>query len=271
MSQNSKTWRVAPGGALLGTQTIISPWTGSPTEAVVNLDTNEVIAAHGATCHPFALSVPDSVFKGELLDALPALPPPAMNVIGIDPAREDGDTTVGCIVKDGKISRILDQDELNTVLYGDGPSPEMGLITLLTEEERAQIAEDVLCCNVCDEPLPHDRCDPAKAGDGHIKGLYAARFNEPPHALTDAHVAELERAIRAESYNILADPETGAVKLEKVPMAGWDDIPENPWPKIERQIKALTGILEIAEEGEASNDATAWPAISKLCKEGLGK
>lgn len=31
-------------------------------------------------------------------------------------------------------------------------------------------------CNVCGEALPHDRCDPAKAGDGHIKGSYAASF-----------------------------------------------------------------------------------------------
>lgn len=37
----------------------------------------------------------------------------------------------------------------------------------------------------------------------------------PPYALTDRNVAALERAIRAEGYNILVDPATGAVRLEK--------------------------------------------------------
>lgn len=56
-----KTWRIAEGGALLGTIDIVSPWTGGPTEAVVNIDTMEVIAAHGATCVPFLLIVPQSI------------------------------------------------------------------------------------------------------------------------------------------------------------------------------------------------------------------
>jgi hypothetical protein len=59
-----KTWRVAEGGSLLGTIDIISPWTGSPTEAVVNTETGDVIAAHGATCAPFQLVVPNDLLKG---------------------------------------------------------------------------------------------------------------------------------------------------------------------------------------------------------------
>jgi hypothetical protein len=43
-----------------------------------------------------------------------------------------------------------------------------------------------------------------------------------PFALTDQHVGALERAIRDEGYNILADPETGEVKLEKIPVDGLD-------------------------------------------------
>ncbi len=34
-------------------------------------------------------------------------------------------------------------------------------------------------------------------------------------ALTDAHVTALEKAIRAEGYDILVDPETGEVKLTR--------------------------------------------------------
>jgi hypothetical protein len=36
-----------------------------------------------------------------------------------------------------------------------------------------------------------------------------------PLALTDQHVAALERAIRAEGYDILVDPETGEVRLSR--------------------------------------------------------
>jgi hypothetical protein len=39
---------------------------------------------------------------------------------------------------------------------------------------------------------------------------------QSPLALTDAHVRELERAIRAEGYTIHADPETGQIKLERL-------------------------------------------------------
>lgn len=80
MSQNSKTWRLSPGGPLLGTQMIMSPWTGGPTEAVVNLDNNMVIAAHGATCQPFPLLMPDSIFKGELRSQMPEIAAPVMSL-----------------------------------------------------------------------------------------------------------------------------------------------------------------------------------------------
>lgn len=38
----------------------------------------------------------------------------------------------------------------------------------------------------------------------------------PPLALTDQHVSALEKAIRAEGFDIFADPETGDIKLERV-------------------------------------------------------
>lgn len=53
-----KTWRLHPHGPLLGTIDIISPWTGGPTEAVVDIDNKQVIAAHGASVQPF-----DFIFK----------------------------------------------------------------------------------------------------------------------------------------------------------------------------------------------------------------
>lgn len=41
----------------------------------------------------------------------------------------------------------------------------------------------------------------------------------PPCALTDQHAAALEPAIRAEGYEVLVDPESGDVKLEKLQWA----------------------------------------------------
>lgn len=37
----------------------------------------------------------------------------------------------------------------------------------------------------------------------------------PPFALTEAHMAALEAAVRREGYNVLANPETGDVTLDK--------------------------------------------------------
>lgn len=99
MTEFKKTWRVREGGALLGTIDIISPWTGGPTEAVVNIDNGEVIAAHGATCPPFQLSMPDSIFRGELREHMPeiaapvmALPKPVLTERHLTLAREIGFT-----------------------------------------------------------------------------------------------------------------------------------------------------------------------------------
>jgi hypothetical protein len=63
MTEYKKTWKIAEGGHTLGTIDIISPWTGEETEAVVDIDTGEVIAAHGATCTPFFLNVPPDILK----------------------------------------------------------------------------------------------------------------------------------------------------------------------------------------------------------------
>jgi hypothetical protein len=48
-----------------------------------------------------------------------------------------------------------------------------------------------------------------------IRRRREARAAPAPLALTDRHVAALERAIRAEGYDILADPETGEVRLTR--------------------------------------------------------
>jgi hypothetical protein len=68
-------------------------------------------------------------------------------------------------------------------LYGDGPRPDMGLVTLLTDEQRAELARDA-------------------EDDG-----------PEPYALTDRHAAALELAIRAKGYEIHIDTDTGDVKL----------------------------------------------------------
>lgn len=69
MTEFKKTWRVAPSGALLGSIDIISPWTGGKTEAVVNMETCMVIAAHGATCPAFSLAmVPICGYPGTQAD-----------------------------------------------------------------------------------------------------------------------------------------------------------------------------------------------------------
>jgi len=46
-------WRFHPDGPLLGVRKVVSPFNGALTDAVVDLDHNEVIACHGASCHPF--------------------------------------------------------------------------------------------------------------------------------------------------------------------------------------------------------------------------
>jgi hypothetical protein len=162
-------------------------------------------------------------------------------------------------------------------LYGDGSSPRMGLATLLTPEQEAQFRAEMEA--------------------------------EPPIALTDAHVRELEHAIRAEGYNILADPETGRIRLHRLTIAGWDDIPDNPWPKVGRlteELKKLkaehAALWETSGEREkALNDLVtearaialrradalrsvmhgaknkgsvyriSWDEVERLCKEGLGE
>ena len=37
-----------------------------------------------------------------------------------------------------------------------------------------------------------------------------------PYALTEEHIAALERAIRAEGFTILVDTETGEVRLKRI-------------------------------------------------------
>jgi hypothetical protein len=48
------------------------------------------------------------------------------------------------------------------------------------------------------------------------ESFIAQQLEPQPYALTEDHVASLERAIRAEGYNIRVDTETGEVKLYRV-------------------------------------------------------
>lgn len=66
-------------------------------------------------------------------------------------------------------------------------------------------------CNICGEPLHKGCCNPKRPAavirevTGVNDVLRQAGLDVPPLALTDAHVRELERAIRAEGYIILID------------------------------------------------------------------
>jgi hypothetical protein len=135
------TWRNGQDGPLLGLRAHVSPYSGQITEAVVKLDTGEVIAAHGATCPPHQLVVPSGTLDG---------------------AR---------------------------ALYGDGPRPDMGLVTLLTAEQRAELARDA-------------------EDDG-----------PEPYALTDRHAAALELAIRAKGYEI-HEPNTVVLRRDVCSVCG---------------------------------------------------
>ena len=70
------------------------------------------------------------------------------------------------------------------LIYGDDQKARIGLVTLLSPEEEERMRREM--------------------------------FEEPPLALTDQHVSALEKAIRAEGFDIFADPETGEIKLERV-------------------------------------------------------
>jgi hypothetical protein len=70
-----------------------------------------------------------------------------------------------------------------------------------------------------------EESEPVRVCAAYTKNVPDIRHEEEtePLALTDRHVAALEAAIRAEGYTILADPETGAIKLERTPVEehGW--------------------------------------------------
>lgn len=52
----------------------------------------------------------------------------------------------------------------------------------------------------------------------------AKQADAAPYALTDQHVASLERAIRAEGYDIRVDTDTGEVKLYRELAGGADEL-----------------------------------------------
>ena len=56
--------------------------------------------------------------------------------------------------------------------------------------------------------LPHEDFRLLKAGDDVMQG---SDDEAPPFALTDAHARALEKAIEAEGFRIMVDPETGDV------------------------------------------------------------
>ena len=82
----------------------------------------------------------------------------------------------------------------------------------------ADLTQGPPLCNVCGEDLHMGCCNPGRpAASPSESGGYEEIM---VFALTDAHVAKLEQAIRAAGYDILADPATGDVRLEKRGAAG---------------------------------------------------
>jgi len=83
-----------------------------------------------------------------------------------------------------------------------------------------------MTCNVCGEALHMGCCNPNRPADAlrsRGEAQSSGGYEEMTvFALTDAHVAQLERLIRAEGYNILAAPDTGEIKLEKA-LSPYDD------------------------------------------------
>lgn len=66
-------------------------------------------------------------------------------------------------------------------------------------------------CNICGGPLHVGCCNPDRPAGVPVG---SPSDHLPPIALTDQHVAALERAIRAESYDIFIDSD-GNITLEK--------------------------------------------------------
>ena len=64
----TKTWRIHQKGHLLGECKLISPWTGRIADAVVDIDGQQVIAIHGASCEPYAPDVPIMVQRDKESD-----------------------------------------------------------------------------------------------------------------------------------------------------------------------------------------------------------
>jgi hypothetical protein len=92
-----------------------------------------------------------------------------------------------------------------------------------------------MSCHICGERLHMGCCNPGRPAierlermedavvqcilqeeSGTVRNLCAEIYDLEPFALTDSHVDSLERAIRAEGYEILTDPETGHIRLGRL-------------------------------------------------------
>lgn len=127
-------------------------------------------------------------------------------------------------------------------------------------------------CPDCIEFWNHYRKIEAAATDKMLMGgrsshIHVGSVEQPPYALTDQNVAALERAIRAEGYDIHIDPSVGYIRLRK---EGWD-VPGNPWPALDRMRTALVQIREAAHmafDHELEGQET-WTKVEILCNEAL--
>lgn len=111
------------------------------------------------------------------------------------------------------------------------------------------------CCNICGEPLHAGCCNPGRPDQPtrtrhvfDVEGKALAEVCEAlpvvhdemsVFALTDAHVRELERAIRAEGYTILIDAECN-ITLERAPKCPHPDCPCDA--SAQREVDEAAGI-----------------------------
>jgi hypothetical protein len=101
---------------------------------------------------------------------------------------------------------------------------------------------------------------------------YAHLNMSPTFALTDQHVAALERAIISEGYRILVDPESGEAKLEKGEKPPKELVySQNPHWRNQDLERMRTALLAIHHGAVCQGPHTgmSWVEVEKICKEAL--
>lgn len=108
------------------------------------------------------------------------------------------------------------------LMAAKGTRPEANNLGLVEADELMEKQQEAPGdCIICGERLHMGCCNPSRPA-GAPPGQPSDHL--PPMALTDSHVRALERAIRAEGYNVLRDISTGAIALQRA------NIPaDDPW------------------------------------------